>query len=139
MALVRLVGKTYFFSSIGFLPGNFSTTERFTAKYVGAAAMYFISKRLKKKHNITDERAALYEAAETWMTALGGRRFLGQHLFDGELFKLPEVECVVILKPSPESNMLASLYMNLFLTDTVQPNSFAWSLLRSVQEVRSQT
>ena len=30
------------------------------AKYGGAAAMYFVSKKLKKRHNITDERAALY-------------------------------------------------------------------------------
>ncbi|XP_010920100.1 uncharacterized protein [Elaeis guineensis] len=57
--------------------GNFSTTERFTAKYAGAAIMYIISKKLKKKHNITDERAALYEAAETWTKALNGRDFLG--------------------------------------------------------------
>lgn len=39
--------------------------------------MYFVSKKLKKKHNITDERAALYEAAETWVDALKGRQFLG--------------------------------------------------------------
>ncbi|KAG1354158.1 prostaglandin E synthase 2 [Cocos nucifera] len=57
--------------------GNFSTTERFTAKYAGAAIMYIISKKLKKKYNITDERAALYEAAETWTKALDGRDFLG--------------------------------------------------------------
>lgn len=47
------------------------------AKYAGAAAMYFVSKKLKKRHNITDERAALYEAAETWVDALKGRDFLG--------------------------------------------------------------
>ncbi|XP_043808845.1 prostaglandin E synthase 2 isoform X2 [Manihot esculenta] len=47
--------------------GNFSFTERLVAKYAGAAAMYFVSKKLKKRHNITDERAALYEAAETWV------------------------------------------------------------------------
>lgn len=46
-------------------------------KYAGAAAMYFVSKKLKKKYNITDERAALYEAAETWVDALDGREFLG--------------------------------------------------------------
>ena len=46
-------------------------------KYAGAAAMYFVSKNLKKKYNITDERAALYEAAETWCNALNGREFLG--------------------------------------------------------------
>eukprot|EP00268_Persea_americana_P010395 TRINITY_DN14229_c0_g2_i1.p1 TRINITY_DN14229_c0_g2~~TRINITY_DN14229_c0_g2_i1.p1 ORF type:complete len:332 (+),score=59.00 TRINITY_DN14229_c0_g2_i1:236-1231(+) len=57
--------------------GNFSFTEKLTVKYAGAAAMYFVSKKLKKKHNITDERAALYEAAETWVEALSGRNFLG--------------------------------------------------------------
>lgn len=39
--------------------------------------MYFVAKKLKKKHNITDERAALYGAAETWVDALKGRQFLG--------------------------------------------------------------
>ena len=48
-----------------------------TVKYAGAAAMYMVSKKLKKKYNITDERAALYEAAETWTEALKGREFLG--------------------------------------------------------------
>ncbi|GLT34979.1 hypothetical protein SLA2020_094640 [Shorea laevis] len=57
--------------------GNFSFTERLVAKYAGAAAMYFVSKKLKKRHNITDERAALYEAAETWVDALKGRQYLG--------------------------------------------------------------
>ncbi|XP_024929305.2 uncharacterized protein LOC107418554 [Ziziphus jujuba] len=57
--------------------GNFSFTEKLTVKYAGAAAMYFVSKKLKKKYNITDERAALYESAETWVDALNGREFLG--------------------------------------------------------------
>ncbi|KAF5934230.1 hypothetical protein HYC85_030401 [Camellia sinensis] len=57
--------------------GNFGYTEKLTVKYAGAAAMYFVSKNLKKKYNITDERAALYEAAETWVDALNGRDFLG--------------------------------------------------------------
>uniref|UniRef100_A0A2N9I146 Prostaglandin E synthase 2 n=1 Tax=Fagus sylvatica TaxID=28930 RepID=A0A2N9I146_FAGSY len=56
---------------------NFSFTEKITVKYAGAAAMYFVSKKLKKKYNITDERAALYEAAETWVDGLNGRDFLG--------------------------------------------------------------
>jgi hypothetical protein len=60
--------------------GNFSFTERITVKYAGAAAMYFVSKNLKKKYNITDERAALYEAVETWVDALNGREFLGMQL-----------------------------------------------------------
>ncbi|PWA97751.1 Glutaredoxin [Artemisia annua] len=57
--------------------GNFSSYEKYTVKYAGAAAMYFVSKKLKKKYNITDERAALYDAAETWVDALDGREFLG--------------------------------------------------------------
>ncbi|KAK6921287.1 hypothetical protein RJ641_014965 [Dillenia turbinata] len=57
--------------------GNFSYTEKLAAKYAGAAAMYFVSKKLKKKYNITDERAALYDAANTWVEALDGREFLG--------------------------------------------------------------
>ncbi|WOG84571.1 hypothetical protein DCAR_0103755 [Daucus carota subsp. sativus] len=57
--------------------GNFSFTEKYTVKYAGAAAMYFVSKNLKKKYNITDERASLYEAAEQWVNALNGREFLG--------------------------------------------------------------
>jgi microsomal prostaglandin-E synthase 2 len=57
--------------------GNFSTYEKYSVKYAGAAAMYFVSKKLKKKYNITDERASLYDAAETWVKALDGRDYLG--------------------------------------------------------------
>lgn len=57
--------------------GNFSFTERFAVKYAGAAAMYMVAKKLKKKYNITDERASLYDAANTWTEALNGRDFLG--------------------------------------------------------------
>ncbi|KAL8172118.1 hypothetical protein V2J09_023922 [Rumex salicifolius] len=57
--------------------GNFTFMEKVTAKYAGATAMYFVSKKLKKKYNITDERGALYESAETWVDALKGRDFLG--------------------------------------------------------------
>ncbi|KQJ81969.1 prostaglandin E synthase 2 [Brachypodium distachyon] len=57
--------------------GNFSTVERFAAKYAGAAAMYMVSKKLMKKYNITDARASLYEACNTWTEALNGRNFLG--------------------------------------------------------------
>eukprot|EP00246_Nothoceros_aenigmaticus_P002790 TRINITY_DN13657_c0_g1_i2.p1 TRINITY_DN13657_c0_g1~~TRINITY_DN13657_c0_g1_i2.p1 ORF type:complete len:149 (+),score=22.83 TRINITY_DN13657_c0_g1_i2:249-695(+) len=57
--------------------GNFTALERATGKYVGAAAMYIISKRLKKRHNITDARTALYEAVNEWVSALNGRTFMG--------------------------------------------------------------
>ncbi|XP_022962570.1 prostaglandin E synthase 2-like, partial [Cucurbita moschata] len=57
--------------------GNFTFTQRVIAKYGGATAMCFVSKKLKEKHNITDECKALYGAAETWVYALKDRRFLG--------------------------------------------------------------
>lgn len=74
--------------------GNFNFMERFSAKYVGAGAMYLISKKLKKRHNITDERASLYEAAETWVDALQGRDFLG-----GTKPNLADLAVFGVLKP----------------------------------------
>lgn len=72
--------------------GNFSFTEKLVAKYAGAAAMYFVSKKLKKRHNITDERASLYEAAEIWVDALNGRHYLG--LFNCNLcFSMVDITC----------------------------------------------
>ncbi|KAL3634340.1 hypothetical protein CASFOL_021394 [Castilleja foliolosa] len=74
--------------------GNFSFIERVTGKYAGAAAMYFISKRLKKRYNITDERAALYEAAETLVDALKGQHFLG-----GRRPNLADLAAYGVLRP----------------------------------------
>ncbi|KAI3721663.1 hypothetical protein L2E82_32680 [Cichorium intybus] len=74
--------------------GNFSFSEKYTVKYAGAAAMYFVSKKLKKKYNITDERAALYESAETWVNALDGRDFLG-----GSKPNLADLSVFGVLRP----------------------------------------
>ncbi|GLJ08963.1 hypothetical protein SUGI_0099350 [Cryptomeria japonica] len=74
--------------------GNFTTLERLTGKYVGAAAMYFVSKKLKKKHNITDERASLYEAAETWVKGLNSRTFMG-----GSKPNMADLAAFGVLKP----------------------------------------
>ncbi|CAN8287466.1 unnamed protein product [Cochlearia groenlandica] len=74
--------------------GNFSFTERIVAKYAGATAMYFVSKRLKKKYNITDERASLYEAAETWVDALKERPYLG-----GSTPNLADLAVFGVLRP----------------------------------------
>jgi microsomal prostaglandin-E synthase 2 len=54
--------------------GNFSALNATWIKYSGAAAMYAISHlRLKKRHGITDERAALYRAADEWVAAVQAR------------------------------------------------------------------
>ncbi|XP_027279610.1 prostaglandin E synthase 2 isoform X1 [Cricetulus griseus] len=59
--------------------GKFGAVEATMAKYVGAAAMYLISKRLKSRHHLQDDvRADLYEAANKWVTAVGkDRPFMG--------------------------------------------------------------
>ncbi|KAL0979552.1 hypothetical protein UPYG_G00186470 [Umbra pygmaea] len=59
--------------------GKFGPYEGFFAKYVGAAAMYFISKRLKSRHNLQDDvRQDLYKAVNDWVAAIGKKRkFMG--------------------------------------------------------------
>ncbi|PAV56203.1 hypothetical protein WR25_09519 [Diploscapter pachys] len=66
------------FSLVGDWDRTFPAWERYLAIYMGAAAMYMISKRLKKKHNIDDERQALRDACKEWMEAIGkDRLFMG--------------------------------------------------------------
>uniref|UniRef100_UPI00398EE943 prostaglandin E synthase 2 isoform X1 n=1 Tax=Pristiophorus japonicus TaxID=55135 RepID=UPI00398EE943 len=59
--------------------GKFGTFEGFFAKYVGAAAMFFVSKRLKSRHKLHDDvRQDLYKAADQWVAAVGKHRpFMG--------------------------------------------------------------
>ncbi|XP_028313404.1 prostaglandin E synthase 2-like [Gouania willdenowi] len=59
--------------------GKFGTFEGFFAKYVGAAAMFVISKRLKSRHNLQDDvRQDLYKAVNDWIAAIGKKRkFMG--------------------------------------------------------------
>ncbi|CAI4221541.1 unnamed protein product [Auanema sp. JU1783] len=66
------------FEQVGNWEINFPYWERILAVYVGAAAMWALSKRLKKKHNIDDERTALRDACNAWMDAIGpNRKFMG--------------------------------------------------------------
>uniref|UniRef100_A0A3Q3X2V3 Prostaglandin E synthase 2 n=1 Tax=Mola mola TaxID=94237 RepID=A0A3Q3X2V3_MOLML len=59
--------------------GKFGTFEGFFAKYVGAVAMFLISKRLKSRHNLQDDvRQDLYKAVNDWVAAIGKKRkFMG--------------------------------------------------------------
>ncbi|KAF6327945.1 prostaglandin E synthase 2 [Rhinolophus ferrumequinum] len=59
--------------------GKFGAVEGAMAKYLGAAAMYLISKRLKSRHHLQDDvREDLYEAADKWVAAVGKNRpFMG--------------------------------------------------------------
>jgi len=56
----------------------FSAYERTLAIHVGAAAMFLIAKRLKKRHHLHDDaRIDLYAFANEWMKAKGSRPFMG--------------------------------------------------------------
>jgi microsomal prostaglandin-E synthase 2 len=59
--------------------GNFSFVERVAAKYGGAVAMFFLGKKLRKRHNLKDDvRESLYDCANQWLKAVGpNRRYLG--------------------------------------------------------------
>mmetsp|Transcript_27962 Transcript_27962/g.38656 ORF Transcript_27962/g.38656 Transcript_27962/m.38656 type:complete len:365 (-) Transcript_27962:214-1308(-) len=58
--------------------GNFNYFERNSARVVGALMMYVISKTtLKKRHNIEEERPALYDCLAEFAEALGQRSFMG--------------------------------------------------------------
>ncbi|KAG1714367.1 Prostaglandin E synthase 2 [Nymphon striatum] len=67
------------FSEVGEWENNFSTFSRYIVIYVGAAAMYFIGKRLKKKYNLKEDvRESLYDACREWTRAIGNKRkFMG--------------------------------------------------------------
>ncbi|VDK52526.1 unnamed protein product [Anisakis simplex] len=77
------------FSEVGRWKEAFTLWERLVAVYLGATAMFIISKRLKKRHNIDNERDALVNACNLWLSALGDRPFLGgdqPNLADLELY-----------------------------------------------------
>ncbi|XP_060697125.1 prostaglandin E synthase 2 [Hemiscyllium ocellatum] len=75
--------------------GKFGTLEGFFAKYFGAAAMFFVSKRLKSRHNLHDDvRQDLYKAVDQWMAAIGKHRpFMG-----GELPNLADLAVYGVLR-----------------------------------------
>lgn len=68
------------FSEVGEWDKLFSQWERLLVIYVGAYAMYFIGKKLKKRHNLKDEvRQSLYDECNHWLKAIKsqGSNFMG--------------------------------------------------------------
>ncbi|KAI6656360.1 Prostaglandin E synthase 2 [Oopsacas minuta] len=58
---------------------GFTSTQKFLGKYIGAVSMYFVAKRLIKRHHIEgDVRESIYKDSRKWMKAIGDNRpFLG--------------------------------------------------------------
>ncbi|XP_063700847.1 prostaglandin E synthase 2 [Culicoides brevitarsis] len=68
------------FSDTGEWDVHFPSWERNLMVYTGAAAMYLISKRLKKRHKLTDDvRSHMYDACNKWTNELKARKstFMG--------------------------------------------------------------
>lgn len=68
------------FEQVGGWREFFPAWECYLMVYVGAAAMFMISKRLKKRHNIKENaRESLYDAVNDWLSAIKkkGTPFLG--------------------------------------------------------------
>jgi len=68
------------FDEVGNWPELFKAWERYLVIYAGAAVMYIIGKRLKKRHNLKDDvRESLYDECKIWTKALKkkGTPFMG--------------------------------------------------------------
>lgn len=68
------------FSNAGKWDTVFPRWERHLMVYSGAAIMYLISKRLKKRHNMSDDvRSHIYDACNQWVAELKNSPFHGGH------------------------------------------------------------
>jgi len=56
---------------------NFSWHQKMFAKYAGGMVMWGISKKLKDKYGIEDERDAIFTCANEWVEELNGKPFHG--------------------------------------------------------------
>lgn len=68
-----------YFSKVGEWEKIFPSWERYLVIYVGASVMYFVGKRLKKRHNLKgDIRDSLYDCCKFWLKSIGkNKRFMG--------------------------------------------------------------
>ncbi|KAL3733289.1 hypothetical protein ACJRO7_022764 [Eucalyptus globulus] len=90
--------------------GNFSFMERLIAKYSGAAAMYMVSKKLKKRHNITDEqkgeinlgRISLHSGLNSYTNS-----FLGSKPY------VPQIQMLTVLEGSGKVRNLSLHFLCL--------------------------
>lgn len=68
-----------YFSEVGQWDKYFPTWERLICIYIGAIGMYFVSKRLKRRHRLKEDvRSSLYDVGNQWIKAIGkNRKFMG--------------------------------------------------------------
>lgn len=62
---------------------DFSAAQKLAIRYLGAAAMYGVAKKLKKKYAIEEPRAALYGAIGTWLAEVDAHAGGGAGFYSG--------------------------------------------------------
>jgi len=63
------------FNEVGEWEKHFSAWERFVVVYIGAAAMWIIGKKLKKRHGLKpDVRQSLYDETNIWLKAIKAKK-----------------------------------------------------------------
>ena len=74
--ITRTFGESYqAFSYVKGVP-HFSMLDKISNQWIGATAMWAAQGKIKKKYNITDERAALFAALKDWSSEVGEKPFL---------------------------------------------------------------
>ncbi|XP_076686767.1 prostaglandin E synthase Su(P) [Andrena cerasifolii] len=103
--------KTFnWFSEVGKWEEYFPTWERFIMINVGAVAMWLISKRLKKRHNLKgDVRLSLYDEVNKWLNAIKKR---GGTFMGGEKPNLSDLAVYGILKSIEGCNAFEDVLSN---------------------------
>lgn len=56
---------------------GFRWDQKLVIKYMGAPIMQIVAKKLKKKHNIDNERKAIFECIDEWMNEIKDKKFHG--------------------------------------------------------------
>ncbi|KAL0478644.1 prostaglandin E synthase [Acrasis kona] len=56
---------------------NFTWFQKFSGKQAGSVAMWAVSKKLAKRHNITNEREAIYQCGYEWYDQIKDKQFHG--------------------------------------------------------------
>ncbi|XP_064458460.1 prostaglandin E synthase 2-like [Ornithodoros turicata] len=107
-----------YFSEVGQWEANFPAWERLLVIYVGAAAMYLVGKRLKKRHNLKDDvRQSFRDACNEWMKEVGAAEFHGgnkPNLADLAVYGvLNSVEGCTAFKEMLEDTSISSWYWKM--------------------------
>lgn len=113
------------FSNVGEWERLFPAWERLLVIYAGATAMYFVGKRLTKRHNLkTDVRQSLYDSCNHWIKAIGkGSKFKG-----GDT---PDLSDLAVF------GVLSSIEGTMAFSDLIQQNQKLFKWYMSMKEACS--